>query len=95
MATTSTTRSPQREEDTHVTVQGVGRALISQAVKKAPGLDKLPFGAIWLLWRWDKQRIAGLMKAAIRTGRHPAVWKWARRVVIHKPGKDRNTKLKA
>jgi len=36
-----------------------------------------------------------LTKAAIRTGRHPAVWKRASRVVIRKPGKDDYTQLKA
>jgi hypothetical protein len=44
---------------------------------------------------WDKQRIVGLMKATIRTGRHPAVWKRVRGVEIRKPGKDDYTQLKA
>jgi len=62
---------------------------------KAPGPDKLSFGAIWLLWKWDKERIVRLMRTAIRTGRHPAVLKQASGVVIRKPGKDAYTKLKA
>jgi len=69
--------------------------LFSQSVKKAPGPDKLSFGPIWLLWKWDKQRILRLTRAAIRTRRHPALWKWASGVVIRKPGKDDYTKLKA
>jgi len=64
-------------------------------VKKAPGPDKLSFGAIRLLWMWDKERIVRVTRAAIRMGRHPAVWKRARGVVIRKPGKDDYTKLKA
>ena len=36
-----------------------------------------------------------LTKAAIRTGRHPAVWKRATGVVIRKPGKDDYTQLTA
>jgi len=36
-----------------------------------------------------------LTRAAIRTGRHPVVWKWASGVVICKPGKDDYTKLKS
>jgi len=36
-----------------------------------------------------------LTRGAIRTGRHPAVWKRASGVVIRKPGKDNYTKLKA
>ena len=64
-------------------------------MKKAPGPDKLSFGAIRLLWKWDKERIVRLTKAAIRTGRHPSVWKRGSGVVIRKPGKDDYTQLKA
>jgi len=85
---------PAGSAHTCVTEQAVERALFSQSVKKAPGLDKLSFGAIRLLWKWDKERIVRLTKAAIRTGRHPAVWKRASAVVIRKPGKDYYTQLK-
>ena len=78
-----------------ITKQAVARALHFQSVKKAPGPDKLSSGAIRLLRNWDKERIVRLMRAAIRMGRHPAVWKRASRVVIGKPGKDDCTKLKA
>jgi hypothetical protein len=50
---------------------------------------------MWLLWRWDKERILRLTRAAIRMGRHPVVWKPASGVVIRNPGKDNYTKLKA
>jgi len=69
--------------------------MYSQSVKTAPGPDKLSFGAVRLLWKWDKERIVDLAKATIRTGRHPAVWKRPSGVVICKPGKDDYTKLKA
>jgi len=72
---------------TSVTEQAVEGALISQSVKKAPGPDKLSFGAIRLLWTWHKERIVRLTRASIHTGRHPAVWKRASGVVIRKPGK--------
>jgi len=36
-----------------------------------------------------------LTRVAIRTGRHPAVWKRASSMVIRKPGKDDYMKLKA
>jgi len=81
--------------NTRVTEEAVERALHSQSVKKALGPDKRSFGAIRLLWMWDKVRIVRLTKAAICMGRHPAVWKRASRVVIHKPGKDDYTMLKA
>jgi hypothetical protein len=80
---------------THVTEQAVERALISQSVKKAPGPDKLSFGATQLLWKWDKDRSLRPTKATIRLRRYPSVWKRACGVVIRKPGKDDYTQLKA
>jgi len=86
---------PAGSAHTRVTEQSVERALFSQSVKQAPGPDKLSFSAIRLLWKWDKERIVRLTKAAIRTGRHPSVWKRASGVVIRKPGKDDYMQLKA
>jgi len=86
---------PAGSPPTHITEQAVERALFTQLVKKAPGPDKLTFSAILLLWKWDKERMVRLTKAAIRTGRHPSVWKRASGVVIRKPGKDDYTQLKA
>ena len=40
-------------------------------------------------------RIVGFTKLAVQMGRHPTVWKCARRVVIWKPGEDDYTKLKS
>jgi hypothetical protein len=79
---------------TSVTEQVVERALVSQSVKKGPGLDKLSFGAIRLLWRWDEQRIVGSTNVASRMTRHPAVWKLPSGVMIQKPRKDNCMKLK-
>ena len=56
-----------------VTEHAVERALYFQLVKKVPDPDKLSFGGIRLLWKWDKERITGLAKAVIHTGQHPAV----------------------
>jgi len=80
---------------TRITEQAVARSLIPQSVKQALGPDQLSFCAIRLLWKWDKARIVRLTRAAIHMGIHPAVWKRASRVVIRKPRKDDNTKLKA
>ena len=76
---------PAGQAHERITEQLVERALFSQSVKKAPGPDKLSFGAIRLLWRWSKTRIVELTKAAVQTGRHPTVWKRASGVVIWKP----------
>jgi len=78
-----------------VTEQAVQRDRLSQSVKKAPRPDKLLFRAIRLLWKWEKERMVRLTKAAIRSGRHPSVWKRASGVVIHNRGKDNYTQLKA
>jgi len=86
---------PAWSAHTRVTEQAVERALFSQSVKKAPWPDKLSFGAIRLLWKWDKERIVRLTKAAIPRRRHPSVWNRARGVVIRKPGKADYTQLKA
>jgi len=86
---------PEGSAHSPVTEQAVKRALFSQSFKKALRPDMLSFGAIRLLWRWDKVRIVRLTRAAIRTRRHPAVWKRASGVVIRKPGKDDYTMLKA
>jgi hypothetical protein len=86
---------PAGSAHTRITEQVVEQALRSQSVNNAPGQDKLSFGAIRLLWKSDNERIVRLTKAAIPTGRHPAVWKWASGVVISKPGKEDYTQLKA
>jgi hypothetical protein len=80
---------------TRVTEQAVDRAIFSQSVKKAPGLDKLSFCAIPLLWKLDQERTVRLTSVVICTRRHPAVLKWASSVVICKPGKDNYKKLNA
>jgi hypothetical protein len=86
---------PASSAHTKVTEKVVELPLYSQSVKKAPGPDKLSFGAVHLLWKWEKERIVDLAKPTIRTARHPAVWKRASGVMIRKPGKDDHTKLKA
>jgi len=86
---------PAGSAHTRVTEQAVERALFSHSVKKAPGPDKLSFGAIRLLWKWDKERIVRLTRAAVHTGRHPLLWKRASGMVIRKPSKDDYTQLKA
>jgi hypothetical protein len=73
---------PAGQAHERITEQSVERALFSQSVKQAPGPNNLSFGAIWLLWKWDKTRVEGLTKAAVRKGHYPAVWKRASGVVI-------------
>jgi hypothetical protein len=77
---------PAGQAHQRVTEQSVERALFSQSAKKAPGPDKLSFGAIPLHWKWDKMRIVEPAKAPFRTGHQSAIWKRARGLVIRKPG---------
>jgi len=78
-----------------VTEYAVEQSLYSQSVKNALEPNKLSFGTIQQLCKWDKEMIVTLRRAAIHTGRHPAAWKRASGVVIRKPGKDDYTKPKA
>jgi hypothetical protein len=87
--------SPAGQAHECITKQSVERAQFSQSVKKAPGPDNLSFGAILLLWEWDKMRIVGLMKAAVQTGCYLGVWKHASLVVIPKSRRVDYTKLKS
>jgi hypothetical protein len=48
--------------------QAVEQALFSQSIRIAPGQDKLSFGAVHLLWKWDKEGIVEVPKSAIQTG---------------------------
>jgi hypothetical protein len=78
-----------------ITEQTVERAPFSQSVKNAPGRDTLCFGALRLLWKWDKERSVELAKGAVRTGRHATVWRQAGGVVILTRREDNYTKLMA
>jgi len=70
-----------------ITDEDIREALFNQSVQKAPGLDRLGFKAIRLLWEWDSQRIINIVKGCFRLEVHPQVGKEARGVVIPKPNK--------
>jgi hypothetical protein len=53
-------------------------ALFTQSVQKAPGIDRLNFWAIRLIWRWDSIRVVELTRQCIRLRVHPLAWKTAR-----------------
>jgi len=40
-----------------------------------------------LIWEWDPERIAGLVRACVQLGFHPSHWKTAKGIVIPKPRK--------
>jgi hypothetical protein len=67
----------------------VRQALFSQSIKKAPGVDKLNFRAIRLLWEWESTRIVALVRQCFRLGVHPQTWKTARGILLRKPNKTK------
>ena len=71
-----------------ITDQVIQNALLSQSIKKAPGLDRLNFKAIRLLWEWDQERIIALIRHCFRLGYQPNRWKIAKGIIIRKPNKS-------
>jgi ribonuclease HI len=78
-----------------VTIEVVQRALFSQAVQKAPGVDRLNFRALRLLWGWDSPRIIALARQCFRLGVHPRAWKTAKGILLQKPRKADYSLVKA
>jgi ribonuclease HI len=70
-----------------VTTEVVQRALFSQAIKKAPGVDRINFRALRLLWSWDSPRIIALARQCFRLGIHPRTWKTAKGILLRKARK--------
>ena len=46
----------------------VGQALMTQAVIKALGSDKINFQILQIIWGWDKAQITSMVYNAIRLG---------------------------
>jgi hypothetical protein len=51
----------------------VEHALLSQSVRKAPGLDTSSLGVTKLLWKLKRMRNIGLRKVAVQAGCHPTL----------------------
>jgi len=72
------------------------RSLLKTAANtSAPGDDRISVGIIKVFCQWDEQRITQLVRACIRLGFHPRIWKTAKGVVIPKPGKPDYSKVRA
>lgn len=89
--------NPPPSGNMHKTVdeRTVRRALFSQAVKKAPGADRLNFRALRLLWKWDSPRIVALTRQCFRLGTHPPAWKIAKGILLRKANKADYTLVRA
>jgi len=70
--------------------------LLSKATNaSAPGDDRISTGIVKVCWQWDNQRITQIVRACIRLGHHPRIWKTARGVVIPKLGKPDYSRARA
>jgi len=78
-----------------VNAQLVGSLLCAAANISAPGDNRISAGIVKAFWQWDKQRITQLVRACIRLGFHPGIWKTAKGVVIPKLGKPDYSKVRA
>jgi len=78
-----------------VNAQLVGSLLGAAANTSAPGDDWISAGIVKVFWQWDKQRITQLVRACIRLGFHPGIWKTAKGVVIPKQDKPDYSKVRA
>lgn len=78
-----------------VTQEAVGKALLCQSIKKAPGPNMHNFQALRLIWAWDAGRITSLLQQSIRLQYHPQPCKHAKYVLMEKPNKRDRTLVKS
>ena len=58
-------------------------------------MDRISTDIVKVFWQWDPERFTQLVRAYIRLGHHPRIWKTAKGVVIPKPGKPDYSKVRA
>ena len=73
----------------------MGTLLGKESNVLAPGDDRIIAGILKVFWQWDELRFTQLVRACIRVGHHPKLWKMAMGVVIPKPGKPDYSKVRA
>ena len=70
-----------------ITEEKIYLALVTQAIAKAPGPNKINFRILRMIWDWDKERIISMVQQAIRLGYHPKEWEKSRGILLEKGGK--------
>jgi len=78
-----------------VDAQLIGSLLGKASNTSAPGEDQISADIVKVFWSWDPQRFVQLVRACIRLGHHPKLWKTAKGVVIPKPRKPDYSKVGA
>ena len=78
-----------------VTKDSVGKALLCQSIKKAPGPNMHNFRILCVLWDWEPNRITSVVAQAIRLHHHPQRWRHTKGVLLKKPNKRDRTLVKS
>ncbi|KAI0998333.1 hypothetical protein K3495_g9862 [Podosphaera aphanis] len=78
-----------------VTEKLVRQAFYHQCVKNSPDPDRINFGALQLLWKWESSRIVKLAQQCVRQGYHPYAWRTAKGILLRKPNKVDYTQVKS
>jgi hypothetical protein len=78
-----------------VNVEMVSSLLGKAANSSAPGDDRISAGILKVFWEWDQERIVQLVRACIRLGHHPEIWKTAKGIVIPNAGKPDYSRVRA
>ena len=78
-----------------VTKDSVGKAFLSQSIKKAPGPTMHNFRILRMLWDWDLKRITSIVIQSLRLQYHPQRWKHAKGILLEKPNKRDCTQVKS
>jgi ribonuclease HI len=86
---------PNGQAHLKVTSKLVYKALFNQSTKKAPGIDRLNFKALRLLWQFDSSRLVALTQQCFFLGHHPDIWKTAKGILLKKPNKPDYSMAKA
>jgi len=73
----------------------VGSLLAKATNTPAPGDDRISADIVKVFWQWDRQRLTQLVRACIRLGHHPQLWKTAKGIIIPKPGKPDYSRVRA
>jgi hypothetical protein len=79
-----------------VNAEMVGELLERAANSSALGDDRISAGILKVFWEWDQQRIVQLVRACIRLGHHPGLWKTAKKkgIVIPVGGENGSSMVK-
>jgi len=73
----------------------VGMMLGRAASNTASGEDRIGAGILKVFWTWGQEYFVGLVRAAIRQGHHPRLWKTAKGIVIPKANKPDYLQIQA